>query len=77
MYNEVKRKHWLSKMNPETFVIDLNSMSSEETRIWIDLENEYREEAAKIYKREMQKNKSGNGYDNVAFAGKRLKRMGM
>lgn len=73
MYNEVKHKHILSKILPDVFKIDLNTVSSQEAKLWIDFEQEYREELNKQAQKEAAKNKYKNGYDNVGYAVNKLK----
>lgn len=62
----------LSKILPDVFKIDLNTVSSQEAKLWIEFEQEYREEVNKQAMKEAAKSKSA-GYDNVNYAVNKLR----
>lgn len=62
----------LSKILPDVFKVDLNTVSSQEAKLWIEFEQEYREEVNKQAQKEAAKLKGSNGYDNVGYAVSKL-----
>lgn len=65
----------LSKILPDVFKVDLNTVSPQEAKLWIEFEQEYRSEVAKQAQKEAAKNRGNDGYDNVGYAVNKLRGM--
>lgn len=63
----------LSKILPDVFKVDLNTVSAQEAKLWIEFEQEYREEVNKQAQKEAARNKNNIGYDNVGYAVNKLR----